>query len=330
MGRSPYLPEFLRILNECQRLGIQEWHDQPTLVRVLSTNLLEGRFFDFSDVVWLTRMGLVEESDSGFRLSDLGHYVLQLGVTGDVYPTENQVSSFIECLFSGRGLLERTLSNFFLSFGVSPGGETFRARIADFRFESHERDIGELLAYLNVLSIQNGWYVVIPTYLDRVQGIRASARGMSPEDLEAILLRRREIGETAELMCLEFEKQRLVELGKPVHAKMVEHTGGIDISAGYDISSFDGVASSVEHDRFIEVKASTSSDFRFFWSGNEINTARKLGAKYWIYYLRDLRPSSDSNAVQPEMFQDPIMSIMDNPRFRLEEDSMHVREVRSI
>jgi len=327
MSSTPYLPELLRIMEELRRLGLSEEHDQPLLQRVLSRNLLEGRFFDFSDVRWLVLLGLVESGDGRFKLTDVGDYLLQLSETGDVYPSESQIVAFIECLFSNKGPLRKTLSDFFLLFRISPEGETFRARIADIPFESNERSVGELLVQLSILSTASGWYVVNRAHTEKVQSVRALARGISREDLEAILRHRREMGEAAERICLKFEKQRLARMGKAVHAELVEHTSKLDVSAGYDISSFDGTSDVLEHDRFIEVKSSASSQLSFYWPRNEIAVARELRAMYWIYFFRGFRMSGGFQTLVPEMFQDPIRSILSDSRFSIEEEILHVTEV---
>lgn len=327
MSSTPYVPELFRIMEELRRLGLNEKHHQPLLQRVLSRNLLEGRFFDFSDIRWLVQLGLVESGDEWFRLTDVGDYLLQLSETGDVYPSESQIVAFIECLFSNMGPLGKTLSDFFLLFRISPKGETFRARIADIPFESNERSVGGLLAQLSILSTASGWYVVDRAHIEKVQSMRALARGMSREDLEAILRHRREMGEEAEQICLKFERQRLVKLGKAVLAELVEHTSKLDVSAGYDISSYDGTSDVLEHDRFIEVKSSASSQLSFYWPRNEIDVARELRAMYWIYFYRGFRMSGGIQTSAPEMFQDPIRSILGNPRFNIEEETLHVTEV---
>ncbi len=49
----------------------------------------------------------------------------------------------------------------------------------------------------------------------------------------------------------------------------------LDAGAGFDIESFDGTSDDVSPNRFIEVKATTGDEIRFYWSSNEMNVAKR-------------------------------------------------------
>lgn len=106
----------------------------------------------------------------------------------------------------------------------------------------------------------------------------------SPADLKNILRAREKLGRDAELEVLKFERARLRH--NPNLAKQIKHVAVENIGAGYDILSFTESANSSDFsDRFIEVKAVSPADFKFFWSRNEIEAARIHGAKYFVYLL---------------------------------------------
>lgn len=126
-------------------------------------------------------------------------------------------------------------------------------------------------------------------------------------------------GEKAEAFAFEFEKKRLQE---PLSSK-VRIISSLDVSAGYDILSFDS-DESVEFDRFIEVKASKRGN-DFFWSSNEYEFAKLKGNQYFLY-LVDLSKINDQDYV-PTMIINPASSIMDSGDWLVETETFHVRHI---
>ena len=111
-------------------------------------------------------------------------------------------------------------------------------------------------------------------------------------------LERNEIhGALAEEFVLEYEKSRIAN---PSLSSRIKQISIIDVTAGFDIVSFQN-DESTEYDRFIEVK-SYSGELHFYWSRNEIETARLYGERYCLYLVdisrineRDYAPVIISN-----------------------------------
>lgn len=102
--------------------------------------------------------------------------------------------------------------------------------------------------------------------------------------LQKLLVDEKEIGLRAELEIIEFEKERLKE--KPILMSKIVHKSILDVSAGYDILSFDyDEENPVAKDRYIEVKAVSNKDFHFYWSRNEIQFSKKNPNNYFLYLL---------------------------------------------
>ena len=81
-------------------------------------------------------------------------------------------------------------------------------------------------------------------------------------------------------------KLRLKLEGYDEESNAVKQISVVYSNAGYDIESFNEKAKDLEtYDRHIEVKGTTTGKFRFFWSKNEIKTAKKLDKNYWIYVV---------------------------------------------
>lgn len=132
-------------------------------------------------------------------------------------------------------------------------------------------------------------------------------RKIGIERLRAILERRQINGLQAEEFVLEFEKRRLH--GHPQIAR-VERISDYDVSAGYDVVSFDEVTSG-ELNRFIEVKSFIGGE-RFHWSNNEVAVSRLRRATYYLYLVD--RKLMTQDGYVPTMVRNPYENIFQNER----------------
>ena len=121
---------------------------------------------------------------------------------------------------------------------------------------------------------------------------------MSPARLDAWIANRRAAGLAAEAFALSFEHRRLH--GHPL-LDQVRWVADEDVSAGYDILSFDDLRS-LTLDRHIEVKGH-SGDRTFHWSTGEVEAAQKKRQKYWLYLVD--RGKVDDFSYIPELYSDP-------------------------
>lgn len=126
------------------------------------------------------------------------------------------------------------------------------------------------------------------------------------------------VGEKAELFVLEYEKRRL---GLPLCEK-VQRISEIDVMAGYDIVSFDSPRSQ-DPDRFIEVKAVSSSGF--YWSKNEYEIAKLKDDKYYLYLIEIGRINETDYS--PQIIKNPAEKIIDDEEWFVEPQSFFIRHV---
>lgn len=131
-----------------------------------------------------------------------------------------------------------------------------------------------LYEYDNELLLNSNYEDVFAEY-KRKEGSKKTL-----ETLKKQLEQQEAQGEAAELFVMEFEKKRLHFSDDTVLIKRISE---IDVSAGYDILSYND-ATSVDYDRFIEVKSYLGIE-HFYWSKNEIETAKLYGNKYFIYLI---------------------------------------------
>ncbi|MBR0374173.1 MAG: DUF3883 domain-containing protein [Mogibacterium sp.] len=147
---------------------------------------------------------------------------------------------------------------------------------------------------------------------------KSKRRQMSLEKLKNQLESNELAGEKAEAFVLSFEKERI---GQPL-CEHVKRISEIDVSAGYDIVSFNSCKSH-EPDRFIEVKAVSSTGF--FWSKNEYEIARLKGNLYYLY-LVELDRINDVDYL-PEIIQNPASTIMKSNTWFVEAQTYHVNHI---
>lgn len=99
--------------------------------------------------------------------------------------------------------------------------------------------------------------------------------------------RNRSLGGAGETLVLNYERARLIHLGKEQLAEKVEHTAKIrGDHEGYDILSFEETG----QERLIEVKTTKyGSETPFYVSRNEVAASRRNTEKYHVYRLFDFR-----------------------------------------
>lgn len=128
---------------------------------------------------------------------------------------------------------------------------------------------------------------------------------ISLAQLKKILQTKEDAGKLAELFALEYECRRLN--GHP-NIERVSIISQEYVNAGYDIETFEDI-DSIVLDRFIEVK-SYQEEISFFWSRNEIEMAKKLRNKYYLYLVN--RGRIGEKDYTPQKFQDPYKKIFES------------------
>ena len=160
-------------------------------------------------------------------------------------------------------------------------------------------------------------YVVhkhINLFIDSAQ---KTIRNLTLEKLKSQLEEKEEQGERGELFVVAYEHARLQ--GHP-HIDKVKRISIVDVSAGYDIISFND-CQSTELDRMIEVKTFSGVP-HFFWSSNERRIAKLLADHYFIY-LVDINKINERDYA-PLTIQDPTVFFTGNTQWIVEEESVKI------
>jgi len=139
-------------------------------------------------------------------------------------------------------------------------------------------------------------------------------RGLTPDELQSILALKAKYGEEAEKFVLSYEGIRLGG------GKDVKWVAELSVSEGYDIASYNTELSEL-YDRFIEVK-SYSGKPAFYWSRNEINTAKSKKRSYFLYLVN--RDEFTKPNYSPLIIENPSQEIFNDSGWLAETESYHI------
>jgi len=119
-----------------------------------------------------------------------------------------------------------------------------------------------------------------------------------------------ELGRKAELLILEEEKGKFKDY--PELLNEIKHISLLDVSAGYDIKSFEGFPEKGRwQSKYIEVKSVAKDDFGFYWSKNEVEKAKQLGDRYYLYLL-PVKDNSNFNTSELQQIKNPYKVVFQN------------------
>ena len=162
-------------------------------------------------------------------------------------------------------------------------------------------------------------FYISPTYDSLVaKYCKERRKQLSLEQLKKQLENNELAGEKAEQFVLEYEKKRL---GQPLCEK-VRRISEIDVTAGYDIVSFDSNQSQ-EPDRFVEVKAVSNAGF--YWSRNEYGIAKLKGDTYYLYLVEISKVNQQDYS--PQIIQNPATNVMESEEWFVEAQSYFIKHV---
>ncbi len=278
-----------------------------SVMRTYSASVFGGKPLEFATILYLCLKTNFLTCRKGFiTITNQGKEFCSLNIEQSFEISSHQKTYFINN-FIFTGVWKENVKRLFILF--SPNYEKFT-----FEYSNYEnplpislQPIFKLLKNLGVVKVNDDYICVQPLYIRQVRDLLAR-RLMTQKELNNLLEADEELGLQAEELVVKYEKDRLRKLSRFPEANLVKKISQLDVSAGYDIISFDGENPGIIHDRFIEVKASRQGEVRFHWSINQYNQARLLGLKYWIYFIGNLSGNQQID-VMPIMIQNPVQKM---------------------
>jgi len=230
--------------------------------------------------------------------------------------SEQLINEFlVNYSINGKNNFSRYLDQFLVNFVINNGRYEYSPNTVERLKYSGLRNFLIELGLIH-LDSQKDTYVIDSNYLLNYFQTRARLP-ISPEEFIQIQQERADIGHKAELRVIEYERYRLSQY--PNLIAQIEHVAQIDIAAGYDIKSFDCDQDGNPINRFIEVKAVSPWDYRFYWTRNEIETAKMCRNKYFLYLLPvNARKEIDLESIK--IIDDPYMKVYKNRNEWLRKD----------
>lgn len=272
--------------------------------------------------------GLISTKNNNVSLSMLGHRFLKANREKYFEINEAQKQIISErIVFKGAWSIHaRSLFEF---FSVNQSTATYELSTIDTSLPITQNATVHFFKYLGIL--QDGEFViqVDKKYSELVYQLTADSKAISEQQLEKMLMENNKLGAKAEQAVVDFEKRRLVKMGKNVQAELVKRISTINTAAGYDVESFDGSTDDIFPNRFIEVKATTGDEIRFYWTNNEIEVAHKKKKKYWIYMMKSFKENKPNEST-PIMIQNPGFVIPKHAFLSMEVNKYLVTEIAEI
>ena len=232
------------------------------------------------------KLEILNEKEGNFILTDFGQDVYNtIAPEGSNHKNIDDKSKklkqkLILKILEKKEFIKKELAECYTDIQIENGDINFLINKKE--IDKINKNVLELLKDVGLISYKKGQHQIASKIGHRIPRTRTVPT--SEEQLHDILKNQIENGKKAEIMTIEFEKNRLRKQGvKEQILDRITRISKKNVSAGYDIDSFNGPTVGVNFDRFIEVKATTGDYPVFYWSENEKEKAKKYGEKYFIY-----------------------------------------------
>lgn len=280
---------------------------------LMQKEFIKGRYLrsasNFDETFeFLCRLNLVEDKEGQVVLKPKFMHFLKSLKDAEI-PKEMAKTFLIDYFATEKRFFTEYLSEFFSQFHLSNDKYVFTPTVSERTKHSGLRNLLIDLEFLYLDSSETK-YVVVEDYTLVCAELKRPCQ-ISPDEFMRIQQKRQEIGKAAELKIIEYEKERLSPF--PDLVGKIEHTALKDVSAGYDIKSFDANFDKGEDGipRFIEVKAVSRWNYGFNWTRNEIERSELYRQNYYLYLL----PTIGKNKFDLKsliVIRDPYLTIYKN------------------
>jgi len=186
---------------------------------------------------------------------------------------------FVNVLFRNESHLVKYFGNFFDSF--EPSGDSYKV-VPTTEERLKYSGIRNFLIGLGALQFEpttNSYLVIreLATYLSQKNKFFAY------DKFEKKIKSEKELGLAAEILVYNLEKSKFKN--RESIQKNIRHVSLENVAAGYDIQSYEIIKDNKIVPKYIEVKAVSQDDWKFYWSKNEINKSKSFKESYYLYLV---------------------------------------------
>ena len=244
---------------------------------------LKIHFFNFDEAYQFgLNLNLYIKEENRTKLTAKGLSIVNMKDFGLDLTPEQKEYIVENCIFENKKF--ENITKFLKKFVFQEDMQSFV-----FFYEKAKKNKNELtiLLQFDVIKIIDNFCVINSDYTDYLEQAKEGIpKSMTQKELETILAEQKRIGDLAEKLTVEYEKKRLRKNKLNSESKKVKKISTEAVNKGYDVESFS--KKSEEPNLFIEVKGRKWDLKSFIISINEINTAKRLGRKYVIYFWNNI------------------------------------------
>lgn len=318
------LREINRLLFVISELQVDRFAKKIDVIEQCRRTIIGGRLPNHEDTInFCINCEIIEELNGQLRYSILGKELVNVNVEKNWELNEQQKNILIENCFLD-GFLKNTTIEILKQFLPDNKIQTFIFSKENKEFlYTNQKDL-QLLLQVELIQEDKEIFYINPKYSQYFSWL-ISKRKMSYNELKEKMKINKEVGDIAEKIILTYEKNRLrnEENAKP-ESDLVQIIGGTDVTAGYDIESFDGKTRDLEYNRHIEVKGSTNEDLDFYWSTGEIEKAKEKEKNYWIYFVSGINIKNQTYK-KIKKIQNPAKEVFNSGQYTQKCVKYHIR-----
>jgi|ETNmetMinimDraft_13_1059891.scaffolds.fasta_scaffold38045_2 hypothetical protein len=281
---------------------------------LLKTEFIKTRYLksatDYDEIFsFLKELGLVKTRKTQIVLNP--KYKVFLKMLKNLQWKQQMVQEFfINNLILKTNSFSGYLNEFFSHFHCKDGRYKLKPSTSQRLRYSGLRNFLMELEFL-YLDSKNKEYIISDIYPIAYTELRDTKK-LSVDEFKQVMQRKAQIGYDAEIQIIEYEKERLSNF--PFLVEKIDHTSIKDVMAGYDILSWEADQQEGKAvPRHIEVKGVSMTDSRFYWSRNEIEKAKELTGRYYLYLLPVIgNKVFDMDGLK--IIPNPIVGVFDNSK----------------
>jgi len=320
------LREINRVLIAVEQLSVDEFAKEIDVLNECTKIVLGGKFSNHEETIsFCISCGIISELEKQLRLTPFGKKLIKANPENNWELNELQKNLLIENCFLD-GFCKNESISVLKQFYPDNKRQTFVfSKKDDFILKNISSNL-QLLFQIDLIQKDEKTLFVNP-YFSKYLSYLLGGKKMSLDELDQHLKIDREIGDIAEKIVLEYEKNRLKnkELADS-ESSLVQIISGTDVTAGYDVESFDGKTTDLEFNRHIEVKGSTGNELSFYWSSGEIQKARELETSYWIYFVPGIDRKTRSYHGEITKIPNPSCEVFETGKYSSNCTKYHVTE----